>query len=1078
MSLVMAAVLAATSAGPVIFDQSAATAEAGSASEDSAQSGVLQAADEASAMRLAYRSRKPVLVSDATTEVSRSWAQPDGTVRAELSAAPVRARNAAGQWADLDLALQKRSDGSVAPKLDARGLWLSGARSAEADALAAAGSGASRVALGWRGVLPEPTLDGTTATYAEVKPGVDLMVEARRSGFAYSFRVRTPAAAASVSSISLPWSVGAGAAAARSAVTAAGDAPVTVSQGEMWDARTLSSGEPQHRADVKVAAVATGGGVDLVMTPDPVFYQDPKVTYPVTIDPSVNLGPAFDGYVQDTIANTDKSGDTTLKLGYVVDANEGCPSGCKARTLMNFQRLGGLDGAQVISAELFLWNYHSYSCNPAGWESWLVSWADSSARWGTQPSWLERDGTSTGTKGYGGCADGWVSVSVKKSFQAAFDSVEQQWALIGLRASSESSSAGWKKFNSSEASAHTPYVTLVYNRTPNVPTGLKIDSCYSACSSPAVVRSGTPQLTATVSDPDGGTLRAEYAVFNSTKGTLMAKSGTAVTGVASGTARPWKVVPLSGKTLPDGVYFWRVRACDATTCSDTTGWFQFTVNTQDPSLPSVSATAYPPKDTGTWSGGPGQAGSFTFGSGSASDVSEYIYSVNQGNAVTVAAGAPQAEKLTANQQQVSSNLTGFTAGGYATIARSTARGHNSSDSLQITPTGTGGTAGAPFTYATVGGDNGGLRLGMQPGKRYLVTGWIYVPAATGLTVTDWRGLAIVPIYMNAGSYTTIASNRPTATDTWQKLSIVVTVPTTATEAFVRLYNGMTPGSGKTVFWDDLSLREVTGTSTVESITPVRDGLNVLQVQSRNAAGATSDPRVYEFLVTPSSNSWAWTFDDDQGKDAASVPAGFPAVYSGTTDPHTRPGRIDAAAATLDGTGVFTTASPVLNTSAVSGFTVAAWVRIPDDTALAAPYTAVAQNGVATSMFTLGYRTDRDVTGDGTPDPAWCFTVATSDSATSGRTGACTGDYVAPGDWVSLVGSVDPTNGLITLYVNGPDFIGGTKATAAYVGGWSAIGPLTLGGGFTGTERWLGDVDHVYASQYVWDEFDVLQFAFQ
>jgi hypothetical protein len=1037
---------------------------------------VLEAPDEASAAVLAYRVRKPVAVTGLTSETSRVWAQPDGTFRSELHAAPVRTRDTSGAWVDVDLMLQRHPDGSVTPRAHPQGLRLSGARGTGSDDLVVVGSGALRSTLGWRGPLPEPALGGPRATYGNVRPGVDLVVEARRGGFRYSFVVRTAQAAAELSTVSMPWSVGSATGAAASRVTEPGSS-VTVSQGEMWDARVTPSGDPLHRADVAVSTQTnTDGGQDLVLTPDPGFYQEPQLTYPVTIDPSVDLEPGFDTYVQNTISNTDKSGDDEIRLGYSDDATEGCGSGCTARSLLNFQRLGGFEGAQVVSAELLLWNFYSWSCTATSWQSWRVSGANSSARWGNQPSWLEVDGTSTGTKGYGGCGAGWVSVSVKKSLQAAFDDPEMQWAYIGLRATSESNHNGWKKFNSSEASSHTPYVAMVYNREPGVPTGQRIDSCYSACGSPAIVRSGTPQLWATVSDPDGGVLRAEYEVYNSTMRTMKARSGTTVTGVASGSAKPWRVVPISEATLPDGLYHWRAKACDTYGCGDYTGWFAFTVNTQDPSLPTVSGTPYVEKSTGTWSGGPGQAGTFSFAPNGAAEVGEYVYSLNNGPSVTIAAGTPQAQLLTANQQQVSSGTTGFTAGVSASIARSTVRGHNSGESLQITPVASGG-AGAPFNYATVGGEwSGGFHLGMQAGKRYSITGWIYVPAATGLNPPDARALSIVSYYYTGGSGVQILSPRPTVTDAWQRISMSFSIPSTATEAFIRLYNGFAPGSGKSVFWDDLSVREVIGDSTVDTIVPTKDGTNVLSVQSRTAAGATSDPRVYQFLVNPSADEWNWTFDQDSAGTATSVPGAFPATYSPSGVSPAVPGRVGEAAVTLDGTGHLSTASPVLNTIAPAGFTVAAWARLTD---LTASRTVVSQDGANTSMFRLGYRNDLDLDGDTETDQAWCFTATTSDSPTADSVAACTTDYVVEGDWVSLVGTYDRAAGQISLYVNGTPMMGGTVVEVGYADGWSATGPLAIGrAASTDPQRWVGDIDHVYAAQRVWESRNIDLHAFQ
>ncbi|MBI1758420.1 MAG: hypothetical protein HYR62_04235 [Actinobacteria bacterium] len=84
---------------------------------------------------------------------------------------------------------------------------------------------------------------------------------------------------------------------------------------------------------------------------------------------------------------------------------------------------------------------------------------------------------------------------------------------------------------------------------------------------------------------------------------------------------------------------------------------------------------------------------------------------------------PQAERLTAAQVDVT-DLTGFTAAN-TTIVRSTTLGHDGSDSLEVTPAATGTTVD---TRVAVGGDLGAMRLGMQTGRRYRMTGWIYVPS--------------------------------------------------------------------------------------------------------------------------------------------------------------------------------------------------------------------------------------------------------------------------------------------------------------------------------------------------------------
>ncbi|MGQ5262876.1 LamG-like jellyroll fold domain-containing protein [Micromonospora sp. ZYX-F-536] len=1065
------ALLVVAAAG-VVVPSAAGVAQAATPAVQAQAAGPLEAADESSAMLLAHKSRKPVLVTGMTSQTSMTWAQPDGTFRAEVHASPERVQTPAGAWVPVDLTLERKSDGSIGSKAGPFGLWLSGSRSADADDLVSLGEGAKRTTLGWVGALPEPRLDGATATYPNVKPDVDLVLQARPTGVNYSFLVKSPQAAAQLTTVAMPWSLGSAMRAGARAVAA--EESVTVSQGEMWDARISAGGEPLHRANVEVTNDVVGGRTSLVLSTDEAFYQDPHLQYPVTIDPTINLNPSFDTYVQNTIANTDKSGDDELRLGYSDDAAEGCGSGCLARSFLAFYGLSAYAGATVVSAELSLWNYYSWQCDAAEWQTWRVDAVGSAVRWGSQPVWRELDGRSTGTKGYNSnCAGGRVSASVKKTFQTSF-SGGYNTANVGLRASSETSHTGWKKFKSFDAPSARPYVTLIYNRTPNVPTALAVDSCYSACVSPAVVRSGQPTLSALVSDPDGGTLRAEYEVFDNSRSTVKAKSGTALTGVTSGTARPWRVVPTAGGALPDATYQWRARACDTYTCGGYSGWFTFTVNTQDPSLPTVTGTPYAEKSSGTWNGGPGQPGTFTFTPNGGTDVQEYLYSLNSTDTVTLPAGAPQGQKLNSSQQQVT-DLTGFV-GLNATIARDTARGHASGDSLKVTPLASGGTSTGPQgdTFAAVGGDVGGLRLGMQAGKRYSITGWIYVPASTGLNTTgtfgNTRGLRIMSSYKVGSLYVEVTSIKAFRIDEWHQLSLVMSVPAGATEAFVRLYNGSPTGqTTKAVYWDDLSVQEITGTSTTATITPSRDGVNVLSVQSRNSAGATSDPRVYQFLVTPSDDAWAWKFDQDPAGISPSIPATFPAEHSSAGVTRLSPGWASDGAVSLDGTGDLTTASPVLNTAHTAGFTVAAWVRLTDKSA---SRTALAQFGSANAMFRLGYRNDLDVDGDSVSDEAWCFGLTGSDSATATETNACTTELVGDGEWVSLVGVYDKPAGTIRLYVNGTAALGGAEAAASVTVSWSAAGALALGRGFGDTQRWIGDLDHVYAAQRVWPAIDV------
>jgi Tfp pilus assembly protein PilX len=155
------------------------------------------------------------------------------------------------------------------------------------------------------------------------------------------------------------------------------------------------------------------------------------------------------------------------------------------------------------------------------------------------------------------------------------------------------------------------------------------------------------------------------------------------------------------------------------------------------------------------------------------------------------------------------------------------------NSLRITPNTSSGDS-----YASIGGDDGGLRLGMQPGKTYTVSGTVNVPSPQylGGTVTyPWRRAGIVihtwnPVsgwsfytvnpagapndnkhQFNSGAELTGTSNSyySIGSGTY-KLSTTFTVPTNGVTAFIRLYNGSTNAAPiPIVQWDNIALYEGT-----------------------------------------------------------------------------------------------------------------------------------------------------------------------------------------------------------------------------------------------------------------------------
>src|SRR4051812_14356213 len=143
------------------------------------------------ALAAARRQKSPVVVSALTTDTRLVRARPDGSLEASLSIQPGRFQDR-GRWVEVDTTLVHRPNGTVGPRAVSRDVSFSGGG---AQALVAYGPAGQRMALTWPRSLPTPALSGSEATYAEVYPGVDLVMRATPTGYAQRIVVKDAAAA-------------------------------------------------------------------------------------------------------------------------------------------------------------------------------------------------------------------------------------------------------------------------------------------------------------------------------------------------------------------------------------------------------------------------------------------------------------------------------------------------------------------------------------------------------------------------------------------------------------------------------------------------------------------------------------------------------------------------------------------------------------------------------------------------------------------------------------------------------------------------------------------------------------------
>ncbi|KQM05833.1 hypothetical protein FF86_10121, partial [Frankia sp. CpI1-P] len=196
--------LAAVLAGTIVqFVPAARTAARAATPAGPAQSppptGPAQRPDLVSAQLAARAEKRRIEVTDARTESTSTFVNPDGTVTVDSYSGVRRVRRGDG-WVDVDATLVL-ADGKVTPKVAKAGIVLSAGGKAGGD-VATLVDGGRELAFAWPGALPAPTLAGSTATYADVAPGTDLVVKVVPTG--YDVRIVAHTAAAAQAALRLP----------------------------------------------------------------------------------------------------------------------------------------------------------------------------------------------------------------------------------------------------------------------------------------------------------------------------------------------------------------------------------------------------------------------------------------------------------------------------------------------------------------------------------------------------------------------------------------------------------------------------------------------------------------------------------------------------------------------------------------------------------------------------------------------------------------------------------------------------------------------------------------------------------
>jgi hypothetical protein len=522
-----------------------------------------------SAMSRAQATDTRVEDLSARTASASTFANPDGTWTTEEAASPYRAKDDGGDWQDIDTTLVMRDGAWQAASSPSNVRFSAGGD----DTFAAfTRPNGSEIGWAWPGALPEPSVSGSTLTYPDVVPDGDLVVTALPTGFSHSIVLYSEPH--DPISIEVPVDLNgaelnAEADGAISLEAQSGKDLASAPAPLMWDADTDANGDPTNVTPVEVDIEQAGADASIVLTPDQEILSDPKTTYPVTIDPSFTTFASGDGWVSSdtTIGHT---ASEELRAGYSSSDN------VKSRTYLKFSTTTWND-KQILDADLYLRNFGSTCSNRAIKVNRVTESINlTQVSWANQPL-VTGTGSSTFAPGYG-CPDGdnatWDVTDIVAGWASgSFDN-------YGLRIWGDDETANsWRKYRSAEyttSPAFQPKLIVNYNTSPNQAGAINV--------SPTTIDSSSthaaPDLAATLSDPDGGTVRAKFVITDGSGSTVYSATSALVSSGSVAT------VSVPGGVLAVGdTYHVKARANDGS--SDATAWSpteSFTVSEPPPYL--------------------------------------------------------------------------------------------------------------------------------------------------------------------------------------------------------------------------------------------------------------------------------------------------------------------------------------------------------------------------------------------------------------------------------------------------------------------------------------------------------------
>jgi hypothetical protein len=1042
---------------------------------------VQEAPDSASALVAAKRQQSPVRVADLTTETRLVQAKPDGHMAAEMTTVPVRVRRN-GSWQPIDTTLEVKPDGSVGPRVAATELAFSGGGNA---AMVRYGVGASRVKFSWPKALPKPLLSGNTATYSEVLPGIDLVLKADNAGYTQHIVVKTRRAIASARQVRL------GMTTERVKVRVERDGSI---EGRDLKGEAVFRSPPSlmwDSAQNRREALATVAIRDksMVITADPKLLDDPRTTFPVTIDPApaqlgkFAWGGVYSGNAGRAYYNSTADPNGTAQVGLCNWSNCNAVVGV-ARTYFQYDTrwLGGkefikafVNTVAVYRPDCGVVNQHLY---------WVNGQYGSGTTWNNQPHhWVVDTKAVAGARS--GCADpGEHHVGFDTKGNIRFGDLSSYF----LGAADEGNSSYWRKYDPGRTVLY-----VEYNTKPNKPTELSVSPSRAACKNcggKVYLGDDLINLRARLSDPDGDQMSPYWRI-----------NGVGLWGGAVNSG-DLAVTTFDARTQGDqATVDWDVHAVDAHWSPYEIGP-SFVVDRKGPvNGPKVTSDLYPADNR--WHGGSAVPGLFTFtphfATDELQDVDHYRYGWD--------ASAPERLEASALNASASISLTPpgdgprdlyvyaadragrlspvtihhfYVRAGNGPLAQWSFEGDTKDTAFlgfrDATPSGgtayTPGAVGNAMTFDPATSAHVKAPSTVNTTASFSVSAWVNLDKAVGARAIVSQGGDRFPGFVlwhrgdtaaggsrwvfgmpgaqNSGEFAVAAETAQTGV--WTHVTGVYDAQSRKMRIYV---NGVMSGEIDRTLPAWNATGEVQIGRTMWDANPGVDhfpgSIDEVAIWDR----ALSDAEVRNAVSRDNVQLGHWRFDERSGVTAAnSVSGGAAGVLTGGAS-FTTPGMVDGSLRLDGSTGAVSMGGPLVHTD--RSFTVAAWVelsrQIPENTAA----TILSQDGQHCNAFTLHYRPNP---GSADSGRWWMVLPNTDEPMPDANTMIGSSVTAKAGQRAHVAAVYDANTKLVRLYVDGQ-----SAGETTRVGGFRAAGAFTVGRGRNndvGTDFFPGLIDEVRA----------------